>query len=208
MFYLPQYSNYQFFVQFMLVNKAYFFFQSKSDPTISATHGCTALDLASLMEETDTDLIRLLAGQTIEAAPPSMSFLPKSNLTFKNRSMSTPAELHKIGTEGNTGFKAWWGKISNRFRRLKSDKVGHNFADNAQVSINIITDEPNYEESNIRVESMESSLKGSNNPALDTTVFTLGFSAATSDLSSYRIPPLAPPNPHEERLRRSSIIGK
>ena len=47
--------------------------EAGADPLLSATNGCTALDLATLVEETDTELLRLLAGSAIEACPPSLS---------------------------------------------------------------------------------------------------------------------------------------
>ncbi len=74
-----------------------------ADPTIVAFNGCTALDLATLMEESDTEVLRLLAGQTIELAPPSLSFFPsgKKGLAAK-RSVSTTA-LDQIKKEGGGG---------------------------------------------------------------------------------------------------------
>ena len=37
-----------------------------------ATNGCTALDLATLVEETDTELLRMLAKKTVEDIPPEI----------------------------------------------------------------------------------------------------------------------------------------
>ena len=37
-----------------------------------ATNGCTALDLATLVEETDTELLRMLAKKTVEDTPPEI----------------------------------------------------------------------------------------------------------------------------------------
>ena len=37
-----------------------------------ATNGCTALDLATLVEETDTELLRVLAKKTVEDTPPEI----------------------------------------------------------------------------------------------------------------------------------------
>ena len=54
-------------VQLLLKNGA--------DPTISAQNGCTALDLATLSDDSDTEIIRMLAKEIDELAPPFMSFI-------------------------------------------------------------------------------------------------------------------------------------
>lgn len=51
---------------------------SGADPLLAATNGCTALDLATLVEETDTELLRLLAGAAIDACPPKITMKQQS----------------------------------------------------------------------------------------------------------------------------------
>ena len=43
-----------------------------ADPTITAHNGCTALDLATLVDDEESGLVRLLASTTIEMIPPSL----------------------------------------------------------------------------------------------------------------------------------------
>ena len=51
---------------------AKFLLSRGADSTIVATNGCTALDLATLVEETDTELLRMLAKKTVEDTPPEI----------------------------------------------------------------------------------------------------------------------------------------
>ena len=85
-----------------------------ADPTVAAKNGCTALDLALLIEDTDTDAIRLLAQETVSIAPPLMSFLPPSRPVSKlSRSISTPIFVPKHD-------KNWWDRFSSIFKKSKS----------------------------------------------------------------------------------------
>ena len=85
-----------------------------ADPTVAAKNGCTALDLALLIEDTDTDAIRLLAQETVSIAPPLMSFLPPSRPVSKlSRSISTPIFMPKHD-------KNWWDRFSSIFKKSKS----------------------------------------------------------------------------------------
>ena len=51
-----------------------------ADPTITATNGCTALDLATLVDDEDSGLVRLLATHTIEIIPPSLEMSSRRRL--------------------------------------------------------------------------------------------------------------------------------
>ncbi len=140
----------------------------------------------------------MLAGETIEMAPPSLSFFPtkKSLLdSSKKRSVSTTAldQIKKEGGRGGGGaLKAWWEKVSGRFRRLKSDN-----RDN-RVSVNIIPDEPGGADGRGVADKAEGLNDGGGG-----SVFTLGFAAATTDLSSYAVSaPLAPPAATDPRQQR------
>ncbi len=140
-----------------------------ADPTLTANNGSTALDLATLMEKSDTQLLRMLAEVTVKTAPP----------TFV-RSMSSSA-LDLVGKK--EGLRGWWDKVSSRFRRLKHDQ--------RVVSVNIIPDEDNSENETVdklTVEDVEATA------GMDGAVFTLGFTAATTDLSSYLVAPISPPD--------------
>ena len=91
-----------------------------ADPTVAAKNGCTALDLALLIEDTDTDAIRLLAQETVSIAPPLMSFLPPSRPVSKlSRSISTPIFMPKHD-------KNWWDRFSSIFKKSKSKVYCYN----------------------------------------------------------------------------------
>ena len=91
--------------------------QAGADTTVAANNGCTALDLAMLIEDTDTDTIRLIAQETVSIAPPLMSFLPSSRPVSKlSRSISTPNFMPKPD-------KTLWERFSSIFKKPKS-KVG------------------------------------------------------------------------------------
>ena len=47
-----------------------------ANPNLIAWNGLTALDLATLVEKTDTDLLRRLAGSTIDKEPPGLKLNP------------------------------------------------------------------------------------------------------------------------------------
>lgn len=147
-----------------------------ADPTIAAFNGCTALDLATLVEETDTSMIRLLAQETVNIAPPFMAFLPISrNASALSRSLSSPAISSKPERKkSGKGLKAWWNKISARFKTVDAENP-------AAVSINIIPDEPTWDVQSL----MEDNDLYPDHQNHDSIIFTLGFSAATKDLPSY-----------------------
>ena len=46
--------------------------QAGADPTVTAINGCTALDLATLVDDQESALVRLLASHTIMIIPPSL----------------------------------------------------------------------------------------------------------------------------------------
>ena len=120
-----------------------------ADPTIPAQNGCTALDLATLSDDSDTQIIRILAKEINEIAPPFMSHISSRHPSGITRSTSTPII--------NSGISSWWQKISSRFKLLKSNEKKKKFKHS--VSINVIPD------------SSESSDESSQQSA----IYTLGF---------------------------------
>ena len=46
--------------------------EAGADPTIAGQNGCTALDLATLVDDTNSDLVRMLATHSIQIKPPSL----------------------------------------------------------------------------------------------------------------------------------------
>ncbi len=176
---------------------AKFLLSRGADPTIAATNGCTALDLATLVEETDTELLRMLAKKTVQDAPPALEIPDiKKGKAFMSRSKSmanlTPSNNGRQ-QESKSGFRAWLERVSSRFRRVKPDAP-------SPVSINVTPAEPSVN-GTLRIESLETTRlsvveENENDHAKKEpedlnggTVFTMGFSAVTQDLSSYTLLP-------------------
>lgn len=157
-----------------------------ANPCIAAFNNCTALDLASLVEETDTQLLRLLAGKTIDKAPPLLMLDFKKNTL--ERSVSV-ADFGRVRSPQRKGFKGWLGRLSGKLRKLRPDT-------RSKVSINIIPSAPGFSNANgdqdMKIEEF-TTLGNDVGMEINGSIFTLGFSAATSDLSSYGVSPLEPP---------------
>lgn len=149
--------------------------KSGADPTVSAHNGCTALDLATLVEETDTSMIRMLAQETVTIAPPLMSFMPMSSSSRASSAMSRSFSVSALSSAARhqksssaKGLKGWLQKVSMRFRRVKkAEKM------QGSVSINIIPDEPSFDVQSIMMhEDYEENPYADN--AEDNMIFTLG----------------------------------
>ena len=81
-----------------------------ADPAVRAFNGCTALDLATLVDsDSECRLVRLLATHTIEAEPPGL--LLARGRAGHNRSISTGGTSQTAGTGG---LWNWWSKFSGR----------------------------------------------------------------------------------------------
>jgi ankyrin repeat protein len=94
-----------------------------ADPSITANNGCTALDLATLVDDGNCEMVRLLATHTIEMVPPSLlmsSKAPKPRQAFHSRSLSTS---NLVLEEEEGGIKGWWNKFSGRFKKLNRREV-------------------------------------------------------------------------------------
>jgi len=142
-----------------------------ADPTITAHNGCTALDLATLVDDTDCGLIRQLATHTIRVAPPSLALEP--SLRKRSVSMMNVSSKEAVGPEG---LKSWWGRISGRFKKLNpSDNNKRN-----HVSIVVTRQDDQAENGNgLLYQSM----------VPQSSVFTLGFSSTTKSDSLLAMSP-------------------
>ena len=70
--------------------------EAGADPLLLATtNGCSALDLATLVEETDTELLRLLAGSAIAADPPSLSVISGNKVKAPQKEKANAADKKK-----------------------------------------------------------------------------------------------------------------
>jgi len=145
--------------------------QSDADVSLTAQNGCTALDLATLVDDKDSALVRLLAAYTIQKVPPSLVLTPsrrplEPRLAFQTRSFSE-TQLNLLQP---VGFKSIWSKLANSFKRSPS------VASNADV-------DPSEQD-------------GLQEFVPQTSVFTLGFtnSLASNNTSTPALPFSSPPN--------------
>ncbi|XP_037084777.1 ankyrin repeat and SAM domain-containing protein 6-like [Pollicipes pollicipes] len=86
-----------------------------ADANLRAHNGCTAFDLASLVDS-KPDMIRLLAACTYKYTPPmpaaGLQGAPSVPLAWQTRAVSTPSLQDR-------GLKAFWNRMSHRFRNVK-----------------------------------------------------------------------------------------
>ncbi|CAL8400993.1 unnamed protein product [Gadus morhua 'NCC'] len=88
-----------------------------ADVHLRAKNGYTAFDLVMLLNDPDTELVRLLAGVCMQVdkgkgKPRSRA----SMLLSKNRRLLGNIP---VPPDDKGGLKSWWNRMSNRFRRLK-----------------------------------------------------------------------------------------
>ncbi|KAK6185430.1 hypothetical protein SNE40_007668 [Patella caerulea] len=84
---------------------------------IQAKNGCTAFDMASLIDDVDTELVRLLASKAMQ-----VNRVDKSKKNWNRSPGNTNTFLPSdFGCDDppKTGLKGWWNRMSNRFRNLK-----------------------------------------------------------------------------------------
>ncbi|KAL4635128.1 ankyrin repeat and SAM domain-containing protein 6 [Arapaima gigas] len=89
-----------------------------ADVNLRAKNGYTAFDLVMLLNDPDTELVRLLASVCMQ--------VDKDKSKGKLRTMSTLARSRSrqslnipVPPDDKGGLKSWWSRMSNRFRRLK-----------------------------------------------------------------------------------------
>ena len=156
-----------------------------ADPTIAAQNGCTALDLATLSDDSDTQIIRILAKEINEIAPPFMSFLSSRQPSGITRSTSTPII--------NSGISSWWQKISSRFKLLKSSEKSKKFKHS--VSINVIPDSSDSSDESSQQSAIYTLGFNGNEDLEDTNVFVERPKEAKIMLPQPFNGPLLPKNP-------------
>ena len=113
---------------------------------------------------------------------------------------SLKARSESGDSSSKNGFRAFLERVSSRFRRVKPDAAA---ANGKPVSISVTPAEPPSSLVNgLVIESLETTTKSPTalvaggggddglNDDVSNSVFTLGFSAAANDLSSYAVAPL------------------
>ena len=84
-----------------------------ADVLIPAKNGCTSFDLASLIDDVDVELYRLLASKAVQINKKSI---------IKTSSQISPVvneNGYDVVDGQKNGLKSWLGRMSNRFRNLK-----------------------------------------------------------------------------------------
>uniref|UniRef100_A0A8C4RMA3 NAD(+) ADP-ribosyltransferase n=1 Tax=Erpetoichthys calabaricus TaxID=27687 RepID=A0A8C4RMA3_ERPCA len=86
------------------------------DVNLRSKNGYTAFDLVMLLNDPDTELVRLLASVCMQLDKDKNKMKLKTPLrsSKSKQSLSVP-----VPPDDKGGLKSWWNRMSNRFRRLK-----------------------------------------------------------------------------------------
>ncbi|XP_076469826.1 ankyrin repeat and SAM domain-containing protein 6-like isoform X2 [Babylonia areolata] len=97
---------------------AMFLLNAGADVSVQAKNGCTAFDMASLIDDVDTELLRMLASKALHVNKADKG---KKGWSKHNNGAVSPSVMHPEFSEDNpkSGLKGWWNRMSNRFRNLK-----------------------------------------------------------------------------------------
>ncbi|XP_030612512.1 ankyrin repeat and SAM domain-containing protein 6 isoform X3 [Archocentrus centrarchus] len=88
-----------------------------ADVNLRAKNGYTAFDLVMLLNDPDTELVRLLASVCMQ--------VDKDKSKHRGRTLMTRSKSRQslnnvpVPPDDKGGLKSWWSRMSNRFRRLK-----------------------------------------------------------------------------------------
>ncbi|XP_065523873.1 ankyrin repeat and SAM domain-containing protein 6 isoform X2 [Lathamus discolor] len=99
-----------------------------ADVNLRAKNGYTAFDLIMLLNDPDTELVRLLASACMQADKDKNKLNNRSSLpcSRSRQSLNVP-----ILPDDKGGLKSWWSRMSNRFRKLKlTQTLRHGFPSN------------------------------------------------------------------------------
>uniref|UniRef100_A0A3B3ZJD0 SAM domain-containing protein n=1 Tax=Periophthalmus magnuspinnatus TaxID=409849 RepID=A0A3B3ZJD0_9GOBI len=88
-----------------------------ADVNLRAKNGYTAFDLVMLLNDPDTELVRLLASVCMQVDKDKSKHRGRGLMA---RSKSRQSLNHiPLPPDDKGGLKSWWSRMSNRFRRLK-----------------------------------------------------------------------------------------
>lgn len=90
-----------------------FLLNQGADVNLRAKNGYTAFDLVMLLNDPDTELVRLLASVCM------LLDRDKSKHRGKSPAKRRPSVNVPLPQDDRGGLKSWWNRMSNRFRRLK-----------------------------------------------------------------------------------------
>ncbi|XP_066578140.1 ankyrin repeat and SAM domain-containing protein 6 [Amia ocellicauda] len=97
-----------------------------ADVNLRAKNGYTAFDLVMLLNDPDTELVRLLASVCMQVDKDKSKHRTRSSMT---RSKSRQSLNIPVPPDDKGGLKSWWNRMSNRFRKLKlTHTLRHGFS--------------------------------------------------------------------------------
>ncbi|XP_037829154.1 ankyrin repeat and SAM domain-containing protein 6 isoform X2 [Kryptolebias marmoratus] len=88
-----------------------------ADVNLRAKNGYTAFDLVMLLNDPDTELVRLLASVCMQVDKDKPKHRGRAFIT-RSKSRQSLDDV-PIPPDDRGGLKSWWSRMSNRFRRLK-----------------------------------------------------------------------------------------
>ncbi|KAM9304766.1 ankyrin repeat and SAM domain-containing protein 6-like [Gastrophryne carolinensis] len=101
-----------------------------ADINLRAKNGYTAFDLVMLLNDPDTELVRLLASVCLQTDK------EKSKQKTKVHNPKSKRSNSPLPPEDKAGLKFWWNRMSNRFRKLKiTQTLRHGFSSNRLVPL-------------------------------------------------------------------------
>uniref|UniRef100_A0A673N005 SAM domain-containing protein n=1 Tax=Sinocyclocheilus rhinocerous TaxID=307959 RepID=A0A673N005_9TELE len=177
-----------------------FLLNQGADVNLRAKNGYTAFDLVMLLNDPDTELVRLLASVCMQVEKDKSKHRGKPTLK-RRASLNVPPPPDDKG-----GLKSWWNRMSNRFRKLKlTHTLRHG------LSTNQLAPFPDEVPLDATMKAEESSAAAAGAPSAD--VCTLRNGAPLARLPNEKlkavIPPFLPPSNFEpwnsERCGATSI---
>ncbi|XP_055364209.1 ankyrin repeat and SAM domain-containing protein 6-like isoform X2 [Betta splendens] len=88
-----------------------------ADVNLRAKNGYTAFDLVMLLNDPDTELVRLLASVCMQVDKDKSKHHGRGFMT-RSKSRQSLSNI-PVPPDEKGGLKSWWNRMSNRFRRLK-----------------------------------------------------------------------------------------
>ncbi|XP_034027534.1 ankyrin repeat and SAM domain-containing protein 6-like [Thalassophryne amazonica] len=88
-----------------------------ADVNLRAKNGYTAFDLVMLLNNPDTELVRLLASVCMQVDKDKSKQRGRASVIHSKSRHS--ANFVPVPPDEKGGLKSWWSRMSNRFRRLK-----------------------------------------------------------------------------------------
>uniref|UniRef100_A0A3B3R7C1 Ankyrin repeat and sterile alpha motif domain containing 6 n=1 Tax=Paramormyrops kingsleyae TaxID=1676925 RepID=A0A3B3R7C1_9TELE len=169
-----------------------------ADVNLRAKNGYTAFDLVMLLNDPDTELVRLLASVCMQVDKDKGRQKTRSSVA---RSRSRQSLNVPFPPDDKGGLKSWWSRMSNRFRRLKLTRtLRHGLSTNRLAPFPGGTDTPDSLESTMRADRRSSGPSSTEKEdSLITTMLRNGapLTRLPSDKLKAVIPPFLPPSSFE-----------